>query len=188
MVLESPNTVSLVRAIVTFILAVCIRRWQQEDSGEKKKKYAMVIHNDTQTKAHAWQYLIIEWVLKAIESAATNSPDTLISIFSSAYADLAASVNADKGRVPNSKRALALFIEALRGQDVVMETVNKDNDVMALLDDKAELKLRTPFNIFVGGSILDRGITIPNLISFYYGRNPKTMQADTVLQHSRMHG
>jgi len=50
------------------------------------------------------------------------------------------------------------------------------------------LKLRTPFNIYVGGNILDRGITIPNLIAFYYGRNPRTMQADTVLQHSRMYG
>jgi len=29
---------------------------------------------------------------------------------------------------------------------------------------------------------------IPNLIAFYYGRNPRTMQADTVLQHSRMYG
>src|SRR4051812_18183998 len=36
--------------------------------------------------------------------------------------------------------------------------------------------------------IFDRGITIPNMIAFYYGRNPKTMQADTVLQHSRMYG
>jgi len=44
------------------------------------------------------------------------------------------------------------------------------------------------FHIFVGGNILDRGITIPNLIAFYYGRNPRTMQADTVLQHSRMYG
>ena len=59
---------------------------------------------------------------------------------------------------------------------------------MALLDHKAELKLRTPFNIFVGGNILDRGITVPSLISFYYGRNPRAMQADTVLQHSRMYG
>jgi hypothetical protein len=58
-----------------------------------------------------------------------------------------------------------------------------------LLDaETAELKLRTQANLFIGGSILDRGITVPNLISFYYGRNPKRMQADTVLQHSRMYG
>ncbi len=62
-------------------------------------------------------------------------------------------------------------------------------DLEPLLDaETAELKLRTKANVFIGGSILDRGITVPNLISFYYGRNPKRMQADTVLQHSRMYG
>ena len=40
----------------------------------------------------------------------------------------------------------------------------------------------------MGGQVLDRGVTIPNMIGFYYGRNPKTMQQDTVLQHSRMFG
>jgi len=40
----------------------------------------------------------------------------------------------------------------------------------------------------VTGQILDRGITISNLIGFYYGRNPNRFQQDTVLQHSRMYG
>ena len=58
-----------------------------------------------------------------------------------------------------------------------------------LLDaDTAELILRTKANVFIGGSILDRGITVPNLLAFYYGRNPKRVQADTALQHSRMYG
>lgn len=55
-------------------------------------------------------------------------------------------------------------------------------------EDTGELRLRTPFSIFVGGQVLDRGITIPNMVGFYYGRNPKTMQQDTVMQHSRMFG
>ena len=42
--------------------------------------------------------------------------------------------------------------------------------------------------MFIGGQILDRGITISNLIGFYYGRNPNRFQQDTVLQHSRMYG
>lgn len=66
--------------------------------------------------------------------------------------------------------------------------MNSDADVMALLDHKAGLKLRTPYNVYVRDNILDRGVIIPNLIAFYYGRNPKTMQADTVPQHSRMYG
>jgi hypothetical protein len=187
-VLNSPNTTGLVRAIITFVLGVCIRRWQQAEAGEKKRKYAMIIHNDTQKAAHAWQNQVIEWVFEAITNAAANKPDTLNALFDAAYADLSASVQADRGRLLDKRAAFEMFIEALQADDVVRETVNSDKDVMALLDDKAELRLRTPFNIFVGGNILDRGITIPNLIAFYYGRNPKTMQADTVLQHSRMYG
>jgi hypothetical protein len=187
-VLESPNTVGLVRAIITFILGTCIRRWQQEEVGEKKSKYAMIIHNDTQKSAHTWQNQIIEWVCEAITQTASKAPRRLNSLFDAAYLDLSSSVLLNNGRLPSKDTAFHMFIEALRSDDVVRETVNSDKDVLALLDNKAELKLRTPFNIFVGGNILDRGITIPNLIAFYYGRNPKTMQADTVLQHSRMYG
>jgi len=187
-VLESPNTRGLVRAIATFVLAACLRRWQQTDADEKKRKYAMVIHNDTQKAAHAWQDLVIEWVFEAATEAATNDPQKLKPLFNIAFDDLGASIKADKGRVPAPKEAFEMFIEALQSGDVVRETVNSDRVVLQLLDERAELRLRTPFNIFVGGNILDRGITIPNLIAFYYGRNPRTMQADTVLQHSRMYG
>lgn len=187
-VLESPNTIGLRRSIVTFVLAACIRRWQQHEAGERKRKYAMIIHNDTQKAAHAWQEQVIEWICAAILDCAENNPNRLRPLFDQAFDDLASSVTADKGRMPERTHAFDLFIDALQSDDVVRETVNSDRDVMALLDDQAELKLRTPFNIYVGGNILDRGITIPNLISFYYGRNPRTMQADTVLQHSRMYG
>ena len=44
------------------------------------------------------------------------------------------------------------------------------------------------YSIFVGGNKLGRGVTIPNLITSYYGRNPKRPNADTVLQHARMYG
>lgn len=187
-VLDSPNTVGLRRAIVTFVLAVCVRRWQQEQVGEKKRKYAMIIHNDTQRSAHAWQDQVVDWIFDAILSAGEKSPASLRPLFDPAYDDLSASITADRGRMPDRHAAFAMFIDALQSDDVVREKVNSDQNVMALLDSKGELHLRTPYNIFVGGNILDRGITIPNLIAFYYGRNPRTMQADTVLQHSRMYG
>jgi Z1 domain len=187
-VLDSPNTVGIRRAIVTFVVAVGVRQWQQRLAGEKLQKYAMIIHNDTQKAAHAWQDQVIDWIFGAIINAAENKPEILRPLFDDAFNDLEASVAADRGRMPTRDEAFDTFIDALQSDDVVVERVNSDADVMALLDFKAELKLRTPYNIFVGGNILDRGITIPNLIAFYYGRNPKTMQADTVLQHSRMYG
>jgi hypothetical protein len=187
-ILNNPNIAGLRRAIITFIISACVRRWQQHEAGERKRKYAMIIHNDTQKQAHAWQEQVIEWLLSGLVKSAESEHEHLRPLFDEAYADLSISVGADKGYMPLSDHIFNEFIDALQGDEVVREKVNSDTDVMALLDQNAELRLRTPYNIFVGGNILDRGITIPNLIAFYYGRNPRTMQADTVLQHSRMYG
>ena len=186
--LRGPNTAGLRRAITTFVVAAGVRQWQQDELGKKKKKYAMVIHNDTQRAAHAWQRQVIDWIFEAIIKAAESSQNALRPMFDEAFDDLASSVAAHGLRMPPKDDAFYIFIDALRNDDVVVEKVNSDNDVMALLDEKAELKLRTAYNIFVGGNILDRGITIPALIAFYYGRNPRVMQSDTVMQHSRMFG
>jgi hypothetical protein len=51
-----------------------------------------------------------------------------------------------------------------------------------------DVAVRSPYNLFVGGNKLGRGVTIKNLLVSYYGRNPKAPQADTVLQHARMYG
>ncbi|MCA9466806.1 MAG: hypothetical protein KC643_15380 [Nitrospira sp.] len=187
-VLDSPNTAGLRRAITTFIVAAGVRQWQQRELGKKEKKYSMIIHNDVQKSAHAWQDQVIDWICQEINKAAETNPDVLRPIFDDAFNDLTRSVTANEGKMPPSNEAFDIFIDALQSDDLVVERVNSDHNVVALLDDKAELRLRTPYNIFVGGNILDRGITIPNLIAFYYGRNPLTMQADTVLQHSRMYG
>ena len=71
---------------------------------------------------------------------------------------------------------------------MLVTKVNSDEEVLAMLDRSGQLHLQAPMNIFIGGQILDRGITIANMIGFYYGRNPKKFQQDTVLQHSRMYG
>ena len=187
-ILQSQNTIGLRRAIITFVVAAGVRQWQQRETGERQKKYSMVIHNDTQRSAHAWQSQVVFWLYEAITNAAKEYPESLHLLFDETFEDLSSSILAHGKKMPPYDEAFDFFIDALLSDDVVVEKVNSDNDVMALLDEKAELKLRTPYNIFVGGNILDRGITIPNLISFYYGRNPRVMQSDTVLQHSRMYG
>lgn len=187
-VLTTKNAEGLRRAVVTFVAAVCIRQWQQRDSSERPTKYAMVVHNDTQRAAHEWQGRIVQWINQAVTEAADGEDADLRCLFDDAYEDLRHSIEAHGGPMPDPDSAFENFVESFQGEEVAVEIVNSDADVMALLDDKAELRLRTAFNIFIGGNILDRGITIPNLIAFYYGRNPQTTQADTVLQHSRMYG
>ncbi|MDR2345953.1 MAG: Z1 domain-containing protein [Planctomycetaceae bacterium] len=48
--------------------------------------------------------------------------------------------------------------------------------------------VETGYNIVIGGNILGRGITFPNLQTVYYSRTAKTIQADTYWQHCRMFG
>lgn len=187
-VLRNPNTAGLRRAIVTFIVAVAVRRWQQENTGAGRRKYAMVIHNDTQRAAQSWQQQVVDWILDTMAEKARQAPAELRSAFNEAFNDLSASVTANGRKMPPQDIVFDKLTMFLSDDEIVRQKVNSDADVAALLDDNAELHLRTPLNIFIGGNILDRGITIPNLIAFYYGRNPRTMQADTVLQHSRMYG
>jgi hypothetical protein len=175
-------------AILTFLISVCVRRWQQKDADERLKKYALIIHNDTRKQAHAWQIEVVEKLLDIFAKASKAKDPALLKQFQDSYLDVSRSVFADHGRVPSSDLTFEMMCDALESEEVVLIPVNSDTDVAALLDDKAELRLRTAFNVFVGGNILDRGITIPNMIGFYYGRNPRRMQADTVLQHSRMYG
>lgn len=89
------------------------------------------------------------------------------------YNDLANSVNIYGFDVPSLEEVNKYVKRAIKEQWVTRVIVNSENDINALLDDDGQLRLRTPLNIFIGGQILDRGITIANLIGFYYGRSPK---------------
>ncbi len=185
----SENIRLLRLSLISFLLAVAMRRRQQDELDQEPQKYAMIIHNDTQRAAHAWQVDVVERLSEAFEAAADEDDPRLRALVSEAYADLRLSVAANGGHMwPEAVMYSDVKTMILDGE-LNVQRVNSDVQLAPILDpDTAELRLRTKANLFIGGSILDRGITVPNLISFYYGRNPKRMQADTVLQHSRMYG
>jgi hypothetical protein len=66
--------------------------------------------------------------------------------------------------------------------------INGANIKLVNASSNDEITLEGVFNLFVGGNKLGRGVTIRNLLVSYYGRNPRTPNADTVLQHARMYG
>lgn len=186
----SANISVLRRAVMSFLVAVAVRRWQQTEEEERGHgKFAMIIHNDTQRSAHKWQWDTVERLRVAFEAVADGNDAPLRRLFEPAYDDINASVDAHGGRMPTADVAYQAVKDLILDGELNVQRVNSDVEVAPLLDaETAELKLRTRANIFIGGSLLDRGITIPSLIAFYYGRNPGRMQADTVLQHSRMYG
>jgi len=101
-----------------------------------------------------------------------------IQLIQAAYKDLAESIKVAAHHLPSLEDVRNEAYEALRpdrGQ-LMITKVNSEEDVMRLLDDQGQLRLRTPLNIFIGGQILDRGITVANLIGFFYGRRPNRFQ------------
>lgn len=185
----SNNIKTLRRSLITFLLAVAIRRRQQRELEHPLQKYSMIIHNDTQRAAHAWQWETVKKLVQAFENSVEFGDEKLRAVFDYAYGDLRKSITADRGHLPSANEAYEDVCTLIADGELNVQRVNSDVQLEPLLDpETAELKLRTKANLFIGGSILDRGITVPNLLSFYYGRNPKRMQADTVLQHSRMYG
>jgi hypothetical protein len=185
----SVNVTMLRRSLVTFLLAVVVRQRQQTAASVRPTKYAMVMHNDTHRAAHGWQQFVATSIKTAFEEAAESDDPRLKSLITEAYNDLSRSVEADGGAMPPFAEAYKDVKALICDGELNIQCVNSDVQLEPILDpETAELRLRTKANLFIGGSILDRGITIKNLIAFYYGRNPKKMQADTVLQHSRMYG
>jgi len=91
-------------------------------------------------------------------------------------------------QLPTLEEVVIQVKEALEGKFIGVTIVNSENQVVELLGEDGQLRLDNPFNVFIGGQTLDRGITIDHLIGFFYGRNPASFQMDTVLQHSRMYG
>ncbi len=186
--LSSPRTEALRHALVTFVTAAALRRLQQKAEGTAPKRYSMIVHVETARVSHAWQHTVAKEIIDGMAAAARANDAIFGQLIERSIDDLQRSIIASGTVMPDRSVLLKDVHDAFVKGGVVTERVNSDNDVQALLDENAELRLRTPFNVFIGGQILDRGITVPNLLAFFYGRSPKKMQQDTVLQHARMYG
>lgn len=180
-------------AIITFLVASCIRRMQQIAVGDFPKKYSFVVHTDVSKKTHKWQRSLLEKLVEKVKEVLKDDPARLDTLVSEAYEGIVESLMIFQRENPSAPPtpSLADTIQEVRKtfEYLHVAVVNSDNDVESLLDTRnGQLKLTSPYTIFVGGLILDRGLTIENMIGFFYGRNPQRFQQDTVLQHSRMYG
>ena len=176
------------RAIVTFVTGAIVRRLQAEAEGKRPAFYSFLVHTEAGRGAHAWQEALVFKIKEQLAANAHEGSPLIHELLDAAYDDLAESVRLGGQLLPPREEVIAAALAALCEDHLLITKVNSDEEVMSMLDRSGQLRLRAPMNIFIGGQILDRGITIANLIGFFYGRNPKKFQQDTVLQHSRMYG
>jgi len=184
--LVSPAVSALRFAIITFAVGGCIRRLQDENSKKFPKKFSFIVHTERSREAHSWQEQIVRTIVEQLQKARSENETLLEKLVRQSYDDLAQSVQLVNCYLPSFEDTFASLKSHL--ETIMVTKVNSENDIKQLLDESGQLRLRTPLNIFIGGQILDRGLTIANLIGFYYGRTANRFQQDTVLQHSRMYG
>ena len=191
----SRNICDLTYALVSYVMATAVRYIQEHKEGRYYKSSAL-IHADIAKTEHEWQCDLIAGMLRQIGEGFNGIENNahIAGYFDNIYNDFKASNEKGKKEyndipdLPTKKDLLACIKRLFNDKEIAIRVVNSDNDVKAMLNDDGQLNLISTANIFIGGSILDRGITIGNMLCFFYGRDPKKFQMDTVLQHARMYG
>lgn len=197
---HSENLHSLNYALVSYLFATAVRSIQERKNSGKKYKSSCLIHCEISMQNHKWQEDLITNIIEDIKKAFLDKGNTdlhILDMESTAYDSLRRSNELGNAegliavKFPSFAEVEAEVKHLLEYNEYVVYVVNsEDPGKMRTLrnPETGQLRLERRMNIFIGGSILDRGITIDNMLCFFYGRDPKKFQMDTVLQHARMYG
>jgi len=162
---------SLVKALDTFMIAATYKRINDAD-----QNCAFLCHVSTRTSDHKHIVSLLRQYKTDLSSAVKAKQSSVLTRLKGAYDDLAKTHDQLKATSFDSLvDAIGFF-----SPGITVKLVNGETD--------EDVAVRSPYNLFVGGNKLGRGVTIKNLLVSYYGRHPKKPQADTVLQHARMYG
>lgn len=174
---------TFIESIFTFIVGGCVLR--MKNMIDEAEFLSFVVHTNTQKNKHTNAETIVNDLLMQLSKTKRSLQSVDIELkIEKAYKTISKTI-VDMPTIEKVKNA---FYKSIDDGTIKAIVVNSDNDVKTYLNDDGEIDLTTPFTIIIGGQTLDRGITISNMVGFYYGRNPKTTQQDTVMQHMRIFG
>ena len=194
--IKSKNIEDLRYVIVGYFMSTAVRVIQERKNGKSYRSSA-VFHVVIQKNKHQWQGDLINRFITEIHKVFQTGyrDDARICPVVDAIYDNFQDSN-ENGRneglidvdLPSKEEVVNVMLKILNDGNYNVHLVNSNNDVKVLLNEDGQLRLDHCANIFIGGNILDRGITISNMLCFFYGRTPSTFQQDAVLQHARMFG
>lgn len=162
---------SLLRALDTFMIGATFKRTNEAD-----QNCAFLCHVSTRTDDHKHIVDLMRKYKTDLTTGLKTKNHAVVTRLKAAYEDL---VSTHEGLRDSKFEDLMKNIVFL-SPGITIKLVNGSTD--------EDVAVKSPYNLFVGGNKLGRGVTIKNLLVSYYGRHPKKPQADTVLQHARMYG
>lgn len=195
--LHSESLTSLSQCIVMYLFAAAVRSIQERRENNRRYRTSCLIHCEVTKEKHRWQETLVTKMFESLKEAVLgkgNADMYLLELERYAFDslshshELAIAEKAIDVSFPTFAEIEAEVRQILGSDDYQINRVNSDEHVSGMLNENGQLRLDRTMNIFIGGSILDRGITIDHMLCFLYGRNPGKFQMDTVLQHARMYG
>lgn len=162
---------SLLKALDTFMIGATYKRSREAD-----QNCAFLCHVSTLKTDHKHIVDLLRKYKADLADKLKKGDVRTLDRLRAAYDDLSSTHDGIKAS------SFEKLIEAIGffSPGITVKLVNGETD--------EDVAVRSPYNLFVGGNKLGRGVTIKNLLVSYYGRNPRKPQADTVLQHARMYG
>lgn len=168
---------SFVKCLHFFIFACCLKN----DS----KQYSMMVHPSALTLVHEIVTIKIESYINQIRKnlsdpknvayeASLNRIEEAYTDYKVTNPDLSTSFEQIVNRIPDVLRNISVY------------TFNSTK--VGRIDMEREAKDQNLYKIYVGGTILGRGLTIKNLIVTYIYRTSKTSTVDTMYQRARWLG
>jgi hypothetical protein len=171
--LEGPVAASdAQRALARFAVTVA-----HLNTTRKEENYSFLVHTSGKTDDHFSDRRVIETSMKSLIVKDGEEYDQMLTLIAEESKELYPDDDVKK---------IATYIteNASRCSFIVL---NSKRD-RATAGDKPTTPT-CPFTVIIGGNIVSRGVTFPNLLSMFFTRDVKTkLQQDTYIQRARMFG
>jgi hypothetical protein len=164
-------------ALARFLVTVAHLNTTATAKGDAEDNYSFLVHTSGKTDVHATDRKTIEAAMTALVSGSGAKFKAFLAVI---YAQ------AQHLYPASSAEELTAYVvaNASRSSFVVL---NSKRD-RASAGDKPTVPT-CPFTVIIGGNIVSRGVTFPNLLSMFFTRDVKTkLQQDTYIQRARMFG
>ncbi|HEV7514534.1 MAG TPA: Z1 domain-containing protein, partial [Candidatus Acidoferrum sp.] len=165
------------RALARFLVTVAFLNTEATEASRPEENYTMLVHTSGKTEDHTTDRKIIESAMADLVSQKGPGFESLGQMIYEQAAILYP--NSDPGELTTY-----VLANASRSSVIVLNS-NRDR---ASAGERPTVPT-TPFTVIIGGNIVSRGVTFPNLLSMFFTRDVRTkLQQDTYIQRARMFG
>ncbi|WP_405081722.1 Z1 domain-containing protein [Paenibacillus chitinolyticus] len=166
----------LKQALCSFYIAATLKIMIEEKPTQKPQSYTFLCHISPLQKVHEKIKYFIDRFKTDLKVSIKNKLDNdLMQTLKDEHTDLMKTFTT---KVVDFENVLSTLSRNLVNSSVRVLNSSTDHEVNG----------NYRYNILIGGNKFSRGLTIPRLLTTYYGRYSNSPQVDTLIQHARMCG